>query len=500
MTYPRDFDTWSEAERNAFFADSYRKLGDGNGNGANGHAKNQANQRSAAEERSAKLEVIEESLSPEFSEDRLALEFATKHQAGLRYVAKWGRWLQWIGNRWTFDDVLNVYTFARGICRESAARCKSPGTAANLAKSKTVSSVEILARCDDRLKATAAQWDADLLAVNTPGAFINLRKGEGRPGRLDDYCMKQMAVTPDIGEPALFLEFLNRIMNSDKALISYLQRVFGYCLSGVTSEHAMFFFYGTGANGKSVLLSTIAGIFGDYHKTSAIETFTVSTGTSHPTDLANLMGARLVTAIETEEGRRWAEAKIKALTGGDTISARFMRQDFFEFVPQFKLIVAGNHKPALRTVDEAMRRRLHMVPFAVTIPERERDPNLLEKLKAEWPQILQWMIEGAIEWQRMGLCPPDAVRAATAAYFEAQDSLAAWIEDRCETGINYREPRTALFLSWKGWAENAGEFVGDQKSLFEKLDARGFERAIFQGKRYFNGLRLKQDDNWTESN
>jgi putative DNA primase/helicase len=188
--------------------------------------------------------------------------------------------------------------------------------------------------------------------------------------------------------------------------LAYLQRAVGYALTGLTQEHALFFAYGTGANGKSVLLSTAAGLLGDYHKTAPIETFTASNSDRHPTDLASLRGARLVTATETEEGRRWAEARIKQLTGGDTISARFMRQDFFEFAPSFKLFIAGNHKPSLRSVDEAIRRRFHLVPFAVTIPSEERDSDLAEKLKDEWPGILAWLIEGCLEWQTEGLRRP----------------------------------------------------------------------------------------------
>ena len=147
-----------------------------------------------------------------------------------------------------------------------------------------------------------------------------------------------------------------------------MQRLAGYALTGRTSEHALAFLYGTGANGKTTFLNAITGCAGDYHRTAPIETFTASNSDRHPTDLAGLRGARLVTAIETEEGRRWAESKIKALTGGDQIAARFMRQDFFEYAPQFKLVIAGNHKPGLRTVDEAIRRRFHLVPFTVTIP------------------------------------------------------------------------------------------------------------------------------------
>ena len=156
-------------------------------------------------------------------------------------------------------------------------------------------------------------------------------------------------------------------------------------LTGITREHALFFGHGTGANGKSVFVSTVAGMMGNYHRSAPIETLTASSSDRHPTDLAGLRGARLVTAVETEEGRRWAESKIKALTGGDMIAARFMRQDFFEYTPQFKLMIAGNHKPGLRSVDEAIRRRFHLIPFTVTIPPEERDLELGDKLKGECP-------------------------------------------------------------------------------------------------------------------
>ena len=184
----------------------------------------------------------------------------------------------------------------------------------------------------------------------------------------------------------------------------------GYCLTGSIRDHALFFLYGTGGNGKGVLLNTCHDILGDYSAIAAMETFTASKADRHPTDLAMLRGARAVIAQETEDGQRWAESRIKALTGGDAISARFMRQDFFTFKPAFKLLIAGNHKPSLRNVDEAVKRRFNLLPFTVTISKDERDPELAEKLKGEWPGILAWAIEGCLEWQRIGLCPPNAVR------------------------------------------------------------------------------------------
>jgi putative DNA primase/helicase len=240
-----------------------------------------------------------------------------------------------------------------------------------------------------------------------------------------------------------------------------------------------------------VLLSTVAGILGDYHRTAPIETFTAVNGERHPTDLAGLRGARLVSATETEEGRRWAESRIKQLTGGDVIAARFMRQDFFEFIPVFKLFIAGNHKPSLRSVDEAIRRRFHLVPFSVTIPADERDGELTEKLKTEWPGILAWLIEGCLEWQAEGLRPPSAVLDATAASLEAEDASAAWVDERCESVAGDWTSLSALYASWKDWAANAGEIAGSQKGLREKLKTRGFiahKRKVGQG---FFGLRVR---------
>jgi putative DNA primase/helicase len=431
-----------------------------------------------------------EILSSEFSEDRLALRFADRHGNELRYVAAWGKWLAWTGTHWEIENTLAVFDMARKICREAAAQCNKGSVSSAIAKAKTVAAVETLARSDRRIAATIDQWDADPWALNTPGGIVNLTTGALQPHRQTDYATKITAARPGAGCPK-FLEFLQTIFAKDQEIINYIQIVFGYALTGVTLEHALFFLHGTGANGKSVLVSTLAGMLGSYHRTAPIETFTANAVAAHPTDLAGLMGARLVTAVETEEGRRWAESKIKSLTGGDQISARFMRQDFFEFTPAFKLIIAGNHKPGLRSVDEAIRRRFHLVPFAVTIPPENRDKDLVNKLRAEWPGILQWAIDGCLRWQAKGLVQPQAVALATAAYLEAEDAIAAWIDERCERGANHWETAAKLFASWKAWAELAGEFVGSQKQFGEKLEAREITPARKHGgRRGYHGIRI----------
>jgi len=430
---------------------------------------------------------------PAFSDEALALRFADLHAEDLRYVSAWGKWYRWTGTHWQVEDTMLAFNEARAVCRRAAAECSSTNLARNLASAKTVAAVERLARADRRLAATIEQWDTDPWLLNTPGGVVDLRTGALRPHRPTDYLTRITAVAPG-GSCATWDTFLHRATDGDGDLQAFLQRIFGYALTGDTSAQALFFLFGTGANGKSVCIDTIAGILGDYHRTAPIEAFTASSTDRHPTELAGLRGARLVTAVETEEGRRWAESKIKALTGGDKIAARFMRGDFFEYTPQFKLVIAGNHKPGLRSVDEAIRRRFHLVSFNVTIPAEERDSKLKERLQAEWPGILQWMIDGCQHWKEYGLLPPKAVVAATAAYLEAEDAMSAWIDDCCVRDPNEWTSSNELFASWRTWAERAGEPFGSTKSFAQNLETREFEPSRKNHSRGFRGIAINRSD------
>jgi len=427
----------------------------------------------------------------EFTDEGLALRFSDKHGGGYRYVAGWGKWQEWTGSAWKPDETLQVFNLSRAICRRASSECNNAKIAAIVASAKTVAAVERLAKSDRRHAARVDQWDADPWLLNTPGGTINLRTSQMRRHEPTDHITQTTAVTPG-GTCPMWHTFLAKVTNQDVELQAYLKRVAGYCLTGSIREHALFFAYGTGANGKGVCLNSLAGIMGDYATVAGIETFTASTSDRHPTDLAMLRGARLVSSQETEEGRRWAESRIKSMTGGDPITARFMRQDFFTFSPTFKLLIAGNHRPGLRGVDEAIRRRFHLIPFSVRIPPAERDLDLPEKLKAEWPGILAWAIEGCLEWQRIGLAPPPAVLKATAEYLDAEDAAALWTTECCNQHGTLHSAAGALFLSWKTWADAAGEFVGSQKGFSQKLIAKGFEaHRLPGGKAGFKGLGLK---------
>jgi putative DNA primase/helicase len=437
--------------------------------------------------------VTEANLSPEFSDDALALEFTARHAQELRFVAKWSAWLHWDGMRWKVEDTLKAFDLARAVARAYANSCPDQDDAPKIATARTVAAIEKLARADRRHAATVDIWDTDPWLLNTPGGIVDLQIGSTLPPDPLRYMTKITAVAPG-GECPLWRKFLNEITSGDVELQRFLQRIAGYALTGSIREHALFFFYGTGANGKGVFLNTLTAILGDYAAVAPMETFTVTHGERHPTDLAGLRGARLVAAQETEEGRRWNENKIKALTGGDPISARFMRQDYFTFYPAFKLITAGNHKPGLRGIDEAIRRRLNLAPFTVTIPKNERDKDLFEKLRAEWPGILQWMMEGCTDWLEIGLKPPPVVVAATEDYLNEEDALARWIEECCAIDPIYYDTVANLFPNWRVWAENAGEFVGSQKRFSQALDDRGYQRQRESGtgRAGFKGIALKR--------
>jgi putative DNA primase/helicase len=364
--------------------------------------------------------------APEFSEEALASKFAAKHSGRLRYVKAWRQWFVWDGCRWKVDETSIPVQCSRSICKSEASRTTDPRLCRVLASARTIYAVANLSTTDTKIASTTDQWDCDDWLLNTPDGTIDLRDGTIKPPDPNDYITKVTAVSPR-GECPQFLAFLDRIFDGDQQLIDYMQRVLGYCLTGVTRDHAMFFGYGKGGNGKGVLVKTLADILGDYHRSSGIETFTVSKSDRHPTDLANLSGARFVTSTETEQGRHWAESRIKQLTGGDYVSARFMRGDFFDFIPKFKLFITGNHKPKLSSVDGAIKRRFNLVPFGVTIEEHEKDATLTERLRAEWGGILKWAVVGCLEWQSIGLQPPKAVLEATDEYPKAEDSFGAWL-------------------------------------------------------------------------
>jgi putative DNA primase/helicase len=444
--------------------------------------------------RDARAKTNGADIGGELTEDALALRFSERHADDLRYVATKGTWLKWDGIRWYPEATHLAFDLARQSCRADAKTYGNGKPPANVYSAKTIAAVERMAKADRRQASTIEEWDADKLAFTTEAETLNLHDGESHAPRPSDYITKKTGcaiASPGAPHP-LWTSFLERIA-PDAELRAFLQRFVGYSLTGQTGEHKFVFAYGTGANGKSTFTNTIAGIFGDYATVADMGTFIAASTERHPTDVAKLHGYRLVIAQETEKGRRWDETKIKSMTGGDKMTARFMRCDFFDFVPQFKLWIVGNHKPRLDNVDEAMRRRMLLVPFTVQIPEEERDPDLPQKLRAEWPAILRWVVDGCLEWQRIGLAPPKIVTDATDEYFDDQDVIKQWIEDRIDDGGPYAFTSVSeLFASWKAWCDERGMKSGMSRTLADTLVDKGYTRKKGTGGvRGFRNLVVK---------
>jgi putative DNA primase/helicase len=436
-------------------------------------------------------EVAPEAASPRFSDDALALSFTTKHEHDLLHVADWNRWLHWDGARWVKDRTTVVFDLVRSVCRLQANLAEgNDHLAMTLASRQKVAAVEALARSDRRHARTADDFDADPWALNTPGGVVDLRTGKLRPHSRTDHHTKITAVAPG-GDCPRWKKFLHEITLGDEQAVAYLQRWAGYMLTGETREHAFIFVYGPGGNGKSVLANTLAGMLGDYAAAAPMETFMATPNDRHPTDMAGLRGARLVLAQETEAGRALAEAKIKALTGGDKISARFMRGDFFEFTPQFKLMMVGNHRPELKHPDEAMRRRLHLLPLTYRPPAPDR--LLADQLRAEMPGILAWAIKGCLIWQRDRLGMAEVVRQASAEYFAEQDVLAQWIAERTEPDPGSSAAAAAMFRDWSEWAQKRGQPPGSLKGFIAEMERLAAKKRTKAGV-VFPGIRLKPSD------
>ncbi len=432
-------------------------------------------------------------VEPVLSEDEVARMFEDRFNGRLLYDHDAGRWLEWDSTRWRPDRIDRALHYARELARELSAD-KSSKTRLAGGKTSFAAGVERFARATPAFARTSDEWDRDPLLLGTPAGTVDLRTGELRKASPEDRITRLTAVAPsERAECPAWRKFLYETTAGNAELIAFLQAWAGYCATGETSEHALVFVHGGGGNGKSVFLNAVAEIMGDYAVTAAMDTFEASKSGRHPTDLAMLRGARLVTASETEEGRAWAEARIKAITGGDPITARFMRQDYFTYKPQFKLTIVGNHMPVLHNVDEAARRRFNIVPFLCK-PEHP-DPKLPEKLREEYPAILRWIIDGCLLWREHRLPRPKIVTDATAEYFAEQDLFQQWLDACCEVRLSNDarfEQVSRLYASWKGFAEQAGERPGSSKSFGQQMRRRGFKPGRTGSTRLFHFVKLRE--------
>jgi len=327
--------------------------------------------------------------------------------------------------------------------------------------------------------------------------IVELRTGLARTALQADYITKSINVT-EYGDPekaARWLAFLDQVFNGDAELIDWVKRWCGYTLSGSTNEQIFCFCYGVGANGKSVFIDILRHILGDYGRAISVETLAEAkrqAGAASP-DLYDLIGARLVTSSETEEGQALAETLVKGLVSGDTMSVRRLHAMPVQFTPQFKLVIAGNHKPVIRGCDYGIWRRVRLIPFTKVFKPEERDPELLAKLKAETAHIFAWMVEGCLEWQRRGLSDvPAIIGQATAEYREESDIVGRWIGECCILDPRQETASGELYKSYRDWSLENGHKPSSSSVFGRRLTERLGSPRKSSSNRFYQGIGFMQ--------
>jgi putative DNA primase/helicase len=371
------------------------------------------------------------------TQDGMAQALVEHHGDEIRYVPQRGKWLHWDGHRWQWDDGEHHRELARRLARLLPAEDKDwKDFRRSCLSAAGVTGVTRLAQSDAKVVVGFDQLDADPWALNTPAGIIDLRTGKVGPSDPAALCTRSTGCASDTtADPGRWAEFLTDTFGEDEGLVSYLQRLVGYSAVGVVGAHVLPFAHGSGGNGKGVFLEALAGVLGDY-ATSAPSSFLMQqTFPGHETEIARLAGARMVICSEVNEDDRFDEAKVKQLTGGDTITARFMRQDHFTFRPTHQLWLMGNNQPAVRSGGRSFWRRLRLIPFEREVPEDKMVDDLQGQLiRDHGPALLAWIAAGAAAYHDGGLREPSSVKAATAEYAHDQDSVARFVEECCRIG------------------------------------------------------------------
>lgn len=473
-----------------------------------------------------------------------ALRFVADHAENIRYVPGWG-WVIWDTRRWERDEAGRAQEFAKrtvaNMYAEAAARMRAladelqamSGEEGEIVTSgltdeeqersdklkgmmkaakkfldwamssehvARIGAMLSLAKTDVRIVATVDQFDTDQFAFNVENGTIDLKAAELREHRREDYITRLSPVkfSKDAKCPN-WERFVTSTFAADSDLIQWMQKWSGYCLTGDVREQCMAILHGAGSNGKSVYIETTLDLMGDYGLKANSELLLASKSDRHPTEKAQLAGRRFVAACETGEGRRLDEVLVKEATGGDTITAHFMRQDNFSFLPTFKFDLATNHRPEVRGTDHGIWRRVKLVPFIRRFwkageqegaAELKADPLLREKLKAELPGILLWFVLGAADWHIEGLGTCKAVEAATRDYRDSEDVIGQFVEEQCERDAGASVRASELFGAYNAWAEKRNEKPFKQTTFGRRIGEMGFEKRKSNGV-IWDGIKLR---------
>jgi putative DNA primase/helicase len=453
---------------------------------------------------SALHELIEKSDLPSNTDFGNATRLVAAERENIKHCYVHNSWYVWNGSRWLKDDSGEIYRLAKktvkAMLTEAAdlidERCKILVAHEQRCESAArLSSMVSVTRSEKAVSVQLADFDANPMMFNCQNGTIDLNTG-----KLQAYCRADLIskIARAEYEPSAkcptWRQFLDTVTAGSEELTGYLQRCVGYSLTGQTKEHALFLLYGTGANGKSTFLEALRYVFGDYSQAADFGSFLFSNGQSVRNDLAKLNGARFVTASESDSGKRLDETVVKQMTGGDTITARFLYGEHFEFSPQFKLWLGTNHKPTIRGQDEGIWRRIRLIPFTVGIPNHKQDQTLSDKLRLEASGILNWALEGLAQWRANGLQEPVVVKGATKEYQEDQDVMAHFLDAQClqETGL--QSSARELYKAYKDWAEHTNEWVMNERAFSNELCDRGFKKVRLGSGMVWKGIATKQEE------
>jgi P4 family phage/plasmid primase-like protien len=449
----------------------------------------------------------------QYSDEYMTDRIAPKVRDRMIYSAAW---MTWDGRQWVADETQDALraemilrsemrAFAENIMAASFA-APSAGEAQQLRqRAKTLMNRGGMRTILDHLRGPLLvpidDFNADLLSLNTPAGLIDLRDGSMRSSKPEDLVSRMTGVAPsgryNPKKAPHWVAFLEHLTGGDAALASFIQRYMGYCLTGQMGEKKFVFAWGSNSNtGKSTFVRAAAHALGSYAASDDVNLFMGGMGENRrASGLARLLGVRLFLGTEPAVGRKWDDESIKKITGGDRVTARRLFQEPFEYMPQFKIMIAGNHEPELRNVDGALLQRILIVPMNNQVATEAQDPHLSKKLEGEASEILQWMIEGCLEWQKSGLQPPEAVQAATEEYRDTEDLHAQWLGECCDVGPEHRATTGDLFTSWREWCNRRGRPAEGLTAFSRALAARSgewrLERYRSASERGYMGIRIK---------
>jgi putative DNA primase/helicase len=437
-----------------------------------------------------------------------AKRLAARHGKDLKFTPERG-FMVWDGRRWAVDDrCIEVQARAKdtalSIFDEIKDAIDRSARMQHAKRSQSKSAVEAmiwLARSEAGIPVRLTDFDKNGWVLNVANGTLDLRTGTLRPHDRADLISNLVDVAFDpAAECELWDSFLWRVTDRDQELYEYLRRFVGYLLVGDTSDQSLHFLYGLGANGKSVFCEVLMRLLGDYAMAASPDMIMIRRHGGIPNDIARLRGIRAAFMNETTQGARFDESKLKDLTGGDTLTARFLHQEFFDFKPSHRIVIRGNHKPAIAGTDEGIWRRLRILPFTVQIPADEQDRDLLRKLEGELPGILNWALRGCAEWQTGGLKPPAIVTAAVNQYREESDTLGRFILECCEVRPLAQVKSSSLFKRYQEFCEQGGERWVPSKDFPSELERRGFTyKRGTGGTRFYHGIEPRMEhQTWSE--